>query len=455
MMASLLVAMLVVSLTTNIFPLFNVVAILCLFPLRIFWTKIVTPDRWLGPRTAVRFLLVAYAFWILSYLLTTAPLSGLFSYNFLSQGGALIVGYLPLLLLRDIGLNSRFVYRLVWVYLGMLAGSTVVGAILIVMLGLDHRLVAEVPVLKAFLQIVPGREMPVMFLGPYRTHMTTGNQYAIAALVALCFSFGERNPRVNSWTNLAFVCLLGGMILSGARTAYVAFAGAFMFLFVKTNSKRRHFKPLAKVAALVLVPVLVFAISNGSVLGRAASIMHFEHDPHMIGRFALYEEALGNFASSPLIGIGFGRYGESGKTYFGIRHLVYVATEGNPVDAYPAHNSYLQFLAEGGLVGLFLMLGVWVSTYRWAGQLRRTFPEGSMAATLCHGVQAAALVTFLSSFSGTSMMMASTPLTVFTLVGLLRNLACSECKAQVASSISVVRLLGQQVQAQPLRPATG
>lgn len=445
-MASLIVTILVLSLTTNIFPLFNVVAILCLIPLRLFWTRASAPERRLGPRTAAQFLFVAYAFWILSYLLTTAPLSGLFSYNFLSNGGALLVGYLPLLLLRDVGLNPRFAYRLVWAYLGILAGFTVVGVILMVLLGLDHRLFTGIPILNSFLQIVPGREMPVMFLGPYRTHMTTGNQYAIAALVALCFSFGDRTPKVHSWTNLVFVCLLGGMILSGARTAYVAFAGAFMFLLVRANSKKRHFKPLAKVAALVLVPVIVFAFSNGSVLGRAASIMHFEGDPHMIGRFALYEEALGNFASSPLIGIGFGRYGESGKTYFGIRHLVYMATEGSPVDTYPAHNSYLQFLAEGGLVGLFLMLGVWISTYRWAGRLRRLFPEGSMAATLCHAVQAAVLVTLLSSFSGTSMMMASTPLTVFTLVGLLQNLASSQCKAQVASSISVVSLLGPRVQ---------
>lgn len=104
-----------------------------------------------------------------------------------------------------------------------------------------------------------------------------------------------------------------------------------------------------------------------------------------------------------------------------------------------AHDSYLEFLAEGGLVGLFLMLGVWVSAYRWAGRLRCKFRDGTDGAALCDGVQVSVLATFFSSLTGTTMMMATTPLFVFTMVGLLRNVVACECRAQAASTTPSLR----------------
>jgi O-antigen ligase len=127
---------------------------------------------------------------------------------------------------------------------------------------------------------------------------------------------------------------------------------------------------------------------------------------------------------------------------------VYIATGGEIATgddvllANQVHNSYLQFLAEGGLLGLFLMLGVWVATYRWAGRLRRRFEEGSTAGALCESVQAVVLLVFFSSFTGTTMVMATTPLVVFTMVGLLRNVASYECRVQAFKRELAVSRLG-------------
>ena len=433
-MAILLVGFLVLSLTGNVFPLFNVVSILGLFPLRLFWSKSVTADLYLRPTAAIRFLLAAYAFWITSYLLTTAPVSNLFSYDFLRCHGAIFVGYLPLLLLNDVGLSSRIVYRLIWMYLSILAGVALFGAALLLILALTGNLLFGLNILKSFVSLESGHEMPVMLQGLYRTHMTTGNLYALAALMMLCFILRIKKPKLISWESLVLVSLLAALILSGARTAYVAFAATFLIQFVR----KKNAKHLLKISALFLVPVLVFCLSQPGIISRMSSIINYDSDSNVQERLRLYRQALGEFSDSPLIGVGFGRFDNSGKTYFGVRHLFYIATTGKMVgnveNLNEAHDSYLQFLAEGGLVGLVLMLGVWVATYRWAGCMRLLFRDKSKAGALCDAVQASVLLTLFSSITGTTMMMATTPLFVFTMVGLLRNVAASEYKAMIVRS---------------------
>lgn len=442
-MVPFLVTLLVLSLTTNLFPIFNVVAILSLIPLRLVWSKTATPDRRLGPTTAVHFLLAAYAFWLFSYLLTTAPLSNLVSYDFLRFSGAILIGYLPLLFLGDVGLSSGFVYGLIWVYLGILSAAAIVGELLLLLLNGGHNPFLGMGTPKTFVSFETDHSMPVMLLGLYRTHMTTGIQYALASLMALRFMLRAKKPKLLSWASLVFVSLLAGMILSGARTAYIAFAAALLLQFV---GKKRYSRLLVKIGALVFVPTLLFVLSQPAILARAVSIVNFEGDANVSGRFSLYQEAVRGFSNSPLIGIGFGRFSDSGKTYFGLRHLVYIATGGEVVGEVEklneAHDSYLQFLAEGGVLGLFLMLGVWVTTYCWAGRLRHRLQNGSTAAALCDVVQASVVVTLFSSLTGTTMMMATTPLFVFTMVGLLRNVVAFESRARTATSISPLSRVG-------------
>jgi O-antigen ligase len=292
--------------------------------------------------------------------------------------------------------------------------------------------------------------MPVMLQGLYRSHMNAGNQYAIATFIALCFMLHARKRKLFSWTSLVMIGLLAGLILSGARTAYVAFAATFLFQFAR---KRSHFRPLVKFAALALVPVVWFLLSDPAIFSRFASVANFR-DRNVTTRFENYREAARDFVKSPLIGIGLGRYNDTGKTYSGILHFLYIATGGEVVNAdIQAHDSYLQFLAEGGVVGLFLMLAVWVATYRWAGHLRRRFEEASNAAALCESVQAAVLMAFFSSLTGSTMVMASTPLVVFTIVGLLRNVASYECRARTAKSLLAVGRFGTQAPTPRLGPA--
>ncbi|HKW89165.1 MAG TPA: O-antigen ligase family protein [Candidatus Acidoferrales bacterium] len=326
--------------------------------------------------------------------------------------------------------------------MGILAGIAVLGAALL-LLASGHLLSLRTSILSGLLSFEAGHEMPIMLLGLYRTHMTAGNQYAMAALVAICFMLRTKNPKIASMNGLVLVSLLAATILSGARTAYVAFTAAFLIQFA---SKRKYFRPLLKIGALVMVPSFLFFLSQPSVFNRAATIVNFEGKDNVAGRFRLYQKALEDFSDSPLIGIGFARYSDSGKTFVGVRHLIYIATSGESStdinQIMEVHDSYLQFLAEGGLVGLFLMLGVWVSTYRWACRLRHKLKDGTNGAALCESVQVSILVTMFSSLTGTTMMMATTPLFVFALVGLLRNVVAFDCRCQARGSMKAIACTG-------------
>jgi len=77
-------------------------------------------------------------------------------------------------------------------------------------------------------------------------------------------------------------------------------------------------------------------------------------DANVAIRGYLFGQAIGHFSRSPLVGMGFGRFNDLGKEFVGEKGLFYVAyTSDNPSPSnFTAHNTFLQILAETGLVGL-------------------------------------------------------------------------------------------------------
>lgn len=432
-MATLIVVAFLLSLTTNLLPLLNAATILSLFPLRLLWSRRTPISRGVEPTNAMRFLAAAYLFWSLSYLLTSAPVSNFFSYHFLRFDGALLVGYLPLFLLGDVGMGRATVRRSIWLYLGTLAAVALLGLAEFAAdfvgtgykahpAGLNLDVLYHTEYSSTFTTDI--------FHGLYRAHNATGSVYAMAALVALAYVLRAKPFRVFSWSSMVFASTLIGLILSQSRSGYVAFTAAFAIVFLRT---RKNLRKLFRLGVFVLVPLAAFLLSYSAISRRFEWIANFQ-DPHVLGRFALFQAAAHDFFNSPLVGIGFGRYNDLWKSYSGIRHIVFIATGGQVVNSdLGAHNGYLQFLAEGGLVGLFLMLGVWVATYRWAWGLRQRFGDASETGILATAVQGCIVAVFFFSLTEQAMFMASTPLTVFALVGLLRNLAAYEARAKIAT----------------------
>jgi O-antigen ligase len=93
----------------------------------------------------------------------------------------------------------------------------------------------------------------------------------------------------------------------------------------------------------------------------------------------LWPRALAYFRQSPIVGMGFGSFDDQ------IRNVVsYFGVLGVPSDIIVehsdshAHNSYLNFLAETGVVGLALMLGFYWKLVKWSqdGAARSALVEG-------------------------------------------------------------------------------
>jgi len=414
----LLIILLLISLMGNIYPVLNVVAIVGMFLSYVVWNRDRKPlDPEASPTKALWFLKLAYVYWFSSYILSGAPLGNLFSFDFIRRDGALFVAYLPLLLFGDLALGSRFVRRGLTLFLTCMALVATLGVLEFednvgVSVGL-----ANLPDSLQFVHYAALSDFG--FHGLFEAHNSAGAVYGLAACLALALLVYSPSANVFSARTFWFVTCFTGLTLSKSRTAYIAFVGTFALVFL---TSKKHYRKVSKVAVFVLIPLIYFWLSQPQVTHRAAAISSLD-DPNVIGRFEHFSEALYDINISPVVGIGFGRFNDESKKFSGIPHLLYFATGGDVVnDSSHAHNSYLHFLAEGGIVGLTLMLGVWISLLRWVRKIQGRFAETTFSYAFANGIQACIVFEFLISFTEHSMGTAVSSLLVLTMVGLLRNL---------------------------------
>ncbi len=95
-----------------------------------------------------------------------------------------------------------------------------------------------------------------------------------------------------------------------------------------------------------------------------------EGNSNLAIRGFLWGRAVREFAGSPIIGAGFGRYNDTGRTFTNVLlgEVAAEATYNNP-SVHNAHNSYFYILAETGLAGLAIVLIVFGKLLRhWMWQ---------------------------------------------------------------------------------------
>lgn len=426
-MSKCFIILLVLSLTENIFPAFNVVAIIGMVLLFLVHhqTHIAGPDD--SPQRARRFTIYAYIYWITSYLLTGAPIDNFFSYDFLRFDGALLIAYLPLLFFVDYSVGEDFIRHTVMVFLSVLSVIAIFGAAefadtLGVPLGLSA--------LPDELQLVHFAPSPPQYIlhGLFRAHNAAGAAYALASCIALALLLHEKKTKVLSVSTFWFAAIFTGLVLSKSRTAYIAFVPVSIFIFVKA---RKNLTRSLKIVALVILPLSAFLLIQPEVSQRVEGIADTD-DPNVFNRFLVFKDALDDFYMSPLVGIGFGRHNDDSLKFSGIPNVAYIATGGEVIDSDEhAHNSYLHFLAEGGIIGLTLMMGIWVSVYRWVKRRRLQFPEFTFGRAFATGVQACVILELLISFTEHSLGTGVSVLCTLTMVGLLQNLVAAEGRVSV------------------------
>ncbi|HEV2178160.1 MAG TPA: O-antigen ligase family protein [Terriglobia bacterium] len=306
-------------------------------------------------------VLVCLGYWLATYFWSTGDVGNLISYKFLRQDGSFLVSYAAFFFLLGLPLTVRLCETFWFVFLSVLSVVGLAGTA--ITLNLPYSFLLN-PLRVVILEEAVGGDMLV---GWYEAHNTAGGVFAIASVMVLVLLQQEKvsqNGKIFRWFLLAGC--MSGLIFTYSRGSYLAFcAGAAVVL------PWRKLGTVVKVGLLVAVPAVLIMLATSSVMDRIDTIT----DPYYgtnASRLEIWGEAWDYFTLSPIVGIGFGRFNDDFKHYKGVKHVIWVATDAIIVNSDGhAHNSYLQFLAEGGIIGLFVTLYVW-----WCGWRELLYFEG-------------------------------------------------------------------------------
>jgi hypothetical protein len=173
---------------------------------------------------------------------------------------------------------------------------------------------------------------------------------------------------------LATLVVVAGVVVArrGARTLLVPGLLGLVAIGVAFAGSSR----LRDTASLVVTGELfddaIDVYKSGSTR-RAVELSSFESETNILVRVVIWSEAVDQFTSSPIIGIGRYRVNDLDPVTSGIDGVVSLVTDGerSHSDEQP-HNQYLYLLAETGVVGLFWGLVPFV----WAWRTARPKGEG-------------------------------------------------------------------------------
>lgn len=158
---------------------------------------------------------------------------------------------------------------------------------------------------------------------------------------------------------LSIMIALGivGVILSFSRVLQIVM-GIELLAFLLIKKTRKY------VMIFGVISVVIFIFNSEKLdpyLSKYKSLSSIEsilHESSMETRFGGWRAAWGMFRDHPLIGVGIGRYNQEYANY--ARQLYAVYAHGY-VSMISAHNGYLNYLAETGILGILLLLAIFTT----------------------------------------------------------------------------------------------
>jgi len=159
------------------------------------------------------------------------------------------------------------------------------------------------------------------------------------------------HERSNQLVLLLFMTLVMSLslVLTLSRGGIVSFATALVLiglvLLLGRSTKRWVLLP-GGLAALVLISLAWFGL--GPVIDRVNTLLHLDRDVSFQGRIAVWKDTTKIMEDYPYMGSGPGTFGAVYPAY---------KTVADPVSYEHAHNDYVQWMAETGIVGFGLSVG--------------------------------------------------------------------------------------------------
>jgi O-antigen ligase len=195
-------------------------------------------------------------------------------------------------------------------------------------------------------------------------HNATGSVYALVCIFLLIFFLKEERKLYKLLYVIGLLICLAGLFLTKSRGSYVGFAAGLVFVFWMHFRSIKKFVISILVTAAATVPLLYFT----GTYKRVMQIFDFG-EANIRVRFVLWEKAWNLFTQSFATGVGFGRYNDVNGMYaqrlVGIPRVAAFFMDHNFDYSFGhAHNAYLHFLSETGIIGLGLLFLFWVLCFR-------------------------------------------------------------------------------------------
>ncbi|NOS86420.1 MAG: hypothetical protein HOP31_14880 [Ignavibacteria bacterium] len=229
--------------------------------------------------------------------------------------------------------------------------------------------------LYSFIQISGNDPFGIQQPGVDRPSSTFGNAVFFGGFLALMFPFSALN--ISSKNNKIFkvlfpVIILGGIIVSGTRSAYIAVAAEIAVILVIYFLVNRNKKGIAEhpqntgkyiknilftTGGVLLILILYMLIFPESFLsGRILSIFSSSNNPRLV----LWQDSFGLFLKYPLTGTGIAMFSSAFEEFYSNR-LRFLERSG--YFDHP-HNNYLYMLYSMGIIGLLAYMGILVQAAR-------------------------------------------------------------------------------------------
>lgn len=161
--------------------------------------------------------------------------------------------------------------------------------------------------------------------------------------------FSRKGLAINVFLTIAIIVMSLGIVYSKSRSGVTILILTFVLFFefailhFGVHRQRKKWIKIFLAFSLLLVTVITLYIGVGAIIERFSLDRLLQEQ-----RPAYWGKALRIFLKSPLFGSGLGTFGNLYPD---------VEQEGTLVRAFHAHNDYLEYLAELGLLGMGLLFG--------------------------------------------------------------------------------------------------
>lgn len=169
----------------------------------------------------------------------------------------------------------------------------------------------------------------------------------------------DKNNHFEIFCFIPFIILVGLLVLTYSRTAWIGFAISVSVIAIIKPDFRL---PIIYLGSLSLTIMMILQRTRDRIFGIFNRYMY----DSLYGRFETWDMAIFEFKKKPLIGYGIGSFEEVIKD-----------TQGKETGNVYSHNDSIRFLLEGGLLGFFSYVFYMAGAIYYALKSFLSFPKES------------------------------------------------------------------------------